>query len=290
MVCTRVMTIIFSIFLFINCLAGQARSEKSDSPEKSQAQTKVPSTPTSSLIERKGQQDLEALKNRPKDYRVLILGVQIFLGRFGYGTGPYTGELDDRTKAALKKYQGNIGLPQTGDVDYRTLTRLTEDNQTLDQPIPYLPPSSFHADQWDKALHVQGTWAKEGEPSFDAIQTSKIVCFREQKQCIESTALLLNAKAPFLDVQTHIYAIKEWDDEKLVSAPYEGEPCAKNILRVNRKHKAVTRFTAYQQDEGRCAKIKTLDVQYRLVSGQDVFVTLKQKKAEATQKILRVKK
>ena len=289
MVCTRVFTFILSFFLINTFFVGQVHSEKASSPEKSQVQTKVSPSPTTSLMERKGQQELEAIKSRPKDYRVLVLGVQIFLGRFGYGTGPYTGKLDDRTQSALKNYQRNIGLPQTGDIDYRTLMSLTEDNKTLDQPLPYLPPAAFHADQWEKALHVQGTWAKEGDPSFDAIQTSKIVCFRDQKQCIESTALLLNVTAPVLDVQTHVYAIKEWDDEKLVSTPYDGEPCATSILRVNRKHKAVTRFTAYQQEEGRCAKVKTHDSQYRLVNGQDVFMTLKQKKAEATQKILRVK-
>ena len=271
------------------------------SPQKSQPKTgtekadTAPSgqppkaSPTLSPEEKKAQMELEALKSRPEEYRVLLLGVQIFLGRFGYGTGPYNGEFDEKTQAALRSYQQYVGLPETGEVDFLTLKSLTADNQILDQPLPFLPKATFHLEQWDKALQVQGTWAGESGPTMDAVQTTKITCFREEKQCIESTAVLTGINVPILEVLTHVYSIKEWDEEQLVSVPYEGEPCTIIILRMNREKKSVTRFVAYQQKEGVCHNVETKDVLYNLVNGPQVYATLKQEKAKETKRIFRVK-
>ena len=261
-------------------------SEETDTTKTDQPKE---SAPALSPKELKAQKDLEAMKSRPEEYRVLLLGVQIFLGRFGYGTGPYNGQLDEKTQAALRAYQQYVGLPETGEADFRTLKHLTEDNQILDQPIPFMPKASFHLEQWDKAIQVQGTWAHKGGLTEDAVQTSRIFCFREEKQCIESTAVLFKGTVPVLDVLTHIYTIKEWDEEELVSAPYEGEPCTISILRMNRKQKSVTRFAARQQKEGVCKNVQTKDVLYHLVHGPQVYATLKQEKAKETKRILRVK-
>jgi hypothetical protein len=261
-------------------------TQKTDAAQSEQLQE---GASTLSLEEVKAQKELETLKSRPEEYRVLLLGVQIFLGRFGYGTGPYTGKLDEKTQTALREYQQYMGLPETGEVDFRTLKSLTTDNQILDKPLPFLPQATFHLNQWDKAIQVQGTWAGEGGLTMDAVQTSKITCFREEKQCIESTAVLTGINVPILEVLTHVYAIKEWDDEKLVSAPYEGEPCSIIILRMNRQQKSVTRFVAYQQNEGVCQDVETKDVLYYLVNGPQVYATLKEEKAKETKRILRVK-
>ncbi|MGB0911870.1 MAG: peptidoglycan-binding domain-containing protein, partial [Nitrospirales bacterium] len=273
-------------------LVGKAQSEEASSldtqPATSQPTTITPSTQPAEK-KHKGQLELEAIKKRPKDYRVLIMGIQIYLGRFGYGVGPYTGTLNPQTTAALKKYQRHSGLPVTGELDFPTLTHLTDDNKVLDRPLPYLPQYAFHGDQWEKGIQVQGTWARESGPTSDAVQTSKLYCFREQKQCIESTAVLLVENAPMLDVVTHVYAVKEWNDEQLISEPYDGEPCIISILRIHRRNNTVTRFAAYQQGEGVCAKVNTEDVQYRLFKGPDIFVSLQQRKAQEMQKILQVK-
>ena len=264
-----------------------AGSEETDSISEKESPKK--STPSLSPEELKAQKELEALQSRPEDYRVLVMGVQIFLGRFGYGTGPYNGKLDEKTQAALRAYQQYVGLSETGQIDYRTLEHLTHDNQLLDEPLPFLPPATFHLDQWDKAIQVQGTWAAEGGLTKDAVQTSRISCFREEKECIESTAVLITGTVPLLEVLTSVYTITEWDEEELVSAPFEGEPCTITILRINRKLKSITRFTAYQQKEGVCENVQTRDVLYHLVNGPQVYGTLKQEKAIETKRILRVK-
>ncbi|GJL54434.1 MAG: hypothetical protein NPIRA02_15660 [Nitrospirales bacterium] len=264
-------------------------SDNTQKPMDTNAQHSNNPAATLSRKAQRGQQELDMIKGNPKEFRVLTMGVQIFLGRFGYGVGPYTGTFDKQTKAALKDYQAHVGLPTTGDLDYQTLTHLTDDNKVLDRPLPYLPKYTFHGDQWDKAVEVEGTWARDAGPTDDAVQTSKLYCFREQKQCIESTGVLLVEHAPMLDVATHVYAIKEWDDEQLVSEPYDGEACTISILRMHRRSNTVTRFSAYQKGTGICADVTTEDVQYRLINGPDVFVNLQQRKAQEIQKILRIK-
>ena len=293
MVVRTATTIFFSLCLVTSGILAQPQKETSQSapnPKETDSTKSQQLGMSLSLSpeELKAQKELIALKSRPKEYRVLVLGVQIFLGRFGYGIGPYTGVVDEQMKNALRTYQQYVGLPETGEIDFLTLKHLTEDNKTLDQPLPFLPKATFHFEQWDKAIQVQGTWTRDSGLTDDAIQTSRISCFKEEKNCIESTAVLLNGTVPVLEVLTHVYTIKEWDEEQLVSAPYDGEPCTISILRMNRKQQTITRFAAYQQTEGMCAKVKTEDVQYHLVNGPQVYLHLKQKKAEDTKRILRV--
>ena len=293
MVVRTATTIFFSLCLVTSGILAQPQKATSQSaPVPEEADSTKSQQPGKSLSlspeELKAQKELKALKSRPKEYRVLVLGVQIFLGRFGYGMGPYTGVVDEHMKKALRTYQQYVGLPETGEIDFLTLKHLTEDNKTLDQPLPFLPKATFHFEQWDKAIQVQGTWTRDSGLTDDAIQTSRISCFKEEKNCIESTAVLLNGNVPVLEVLTHVYTIKEWDEEQLVSAPYDGEPCTISILRMNRKQQTITRFAAYQQTEGMCAKVKTEDVQYHLVNGPQVYLNLKQQKAEDTKRILRV--
>ena len=293
MVVRTATTIFFSLCLVTSGVLAQSLQDASQSApgpqKKDSTKSQQPGKPLSlSPEELKAQKELKALKSRPKEYRVLVLGVQIFLGRFGYGIGPYTGVVDEKMKTALRTYQQYVGLPETGEIDFLTLKHLTEDNKTLDQPLPFLPKVAFHFEQWDKAIQVQGTWTRDSGLTDDATQTSRISCFKEEKNCIESTAVLLHGNVPVLEVLTHVYTIKEWDEEQLVSAPYDGEPCTISILRMNRKQQTITRFAAYQQAEGMCAKVKTEDVQYHLVNGPQVYLHLKQKKAEDTKRILRV--
>ena len=248
-----------------------------------------PRTPKPSLDE-KGQQDLDALRKKPEEFRTLITGVQIFLGRFGYGVGPYTGILDQSTKNALKAYQEKTGLSQTGDLDFPTLKRLTEDDRLMNRVVPFLPPQSFHDQEWGQWIEVQGSWMLKEGNTDDVLQTSQITCMREFKRCIESTASLVNASVPQLKVHTHVYDLKKWDDSKIVSFPYDGEACAVSILRISRNPPLVTRFVSLQGKPGPCAKVKAEDRQYVLEDGPKIYQILRMQKADAIQQILQVTK
>jgi hypothetical protein len=272
--------------------------------EKTMSSEEVPSAPsasspsstqphphsTTSAKNAKGQQELDALRKNPEEFRTLITGVQIFLGRFGYGVGPFSGILDQSTKHALKTYQEKTGLSQTGDLDFPTLKHLTEDDRLLNRVVPFLPSKTFHDQEWGQWVEVQGSWMLKEGNTDDVLQTSRITCMREFKRCIDSTASLVNDSVPHLKVHTHVYDILEWDDAKIVSAPYDGEACAVSILRIARNPALVTRFVSLQGKPGPCAKVQAEDRQYILEDGPKIYQILRMQKAEAIQQILQVTK
>ena len=234
------------------------------------------------------QEDLDKLRKNPEKFRVLVLGVQIFLGRFGYGTGPYTGELDEHTRGALSKYQSYVRLPITGDLDFPTLQHLTNDNKLLDQVIPFLPQALFLDEKWNDIVHVEGTWSPQGNEPLKSFQTSKMTCYRKWSHCIESNAHLSSNHTPHLSVQTHLYEIGSWDDEDIVTKPYLGDPCATTILRFTRETKKVSRLTTTTTGPEPCTTVPNKDLHYVLIDGPQLFWTLKKQKGEITQHILRV--
>ena len=242
----------------------------------------------SAAIRQKAEQELATLRQNPEEFRTLVTGIQIFLGRFGYGLGPYTGKLDQVTKDALKAYQKQTGLTESGDIDFPTLKRLTEDDRVLNRIVPFLPPHKFRAPEWDKWIEMQGSWMLKEGNTDDVLHTSKITCMREFNRCIDSTASLVNASVPKLRVRTHVYDIKEWDENKIVSTPYDGEACAISILRISKNPPLITRFVSTQGSPGPCAKVKAEDRQYVLEDGPKIYQSLKIQKSKAIQQILQV--
>ncbi|WNM59047.1 peptidoglycan-binding domain-containing protein [Candidatus Nitrospira allomarina] len=261
-------------------------SESSSAPSPQSAETDA----AKKSLDKKGQEELEALRKKPDEFRTLMTGVQIFLGRFGYGVGPYTGILDQTTKQALKAYQKHSGLSQTGDLDFPTLKHLTEDDRLLNRVVPFLPPQTFQDQEWGQWVEVQGSWMLKEGNTDEVLQTSRVTCMKEFKRCIDSTAFLVNANVPQLKVHTHVYDIQEWDDANIVSAPYDGEACAVSILRISRNPPLVTRFLSLQNNPGPCAKVQAEDRQYVLEDGPKIYQILRMQKAEAIQQILQVTK
>jgi hypothetical protein len=122
----------------------------------------------------------------------------------------------------------------------------------------------------------------------DVLHTSRITCMQEFQRCIDSTASLVNGSAPELQVHTHVYDVKEWDDNKIVSLPYDGEACVISILRISRNPLVVTRFVSLKSSPGPCAKVKPEDRQYVLDDGPAIYHALKVQKSKAIQQILQV--
>lgn len=252
--------------------------------------TEKGSSSISPAAQKQAEQELKALRKDPQKFRTLVTGVQIFLGRFGYGIGPFTGTLDESTRKALKAYQQQTGLPVTGDIDFPTLRHLTEDDRVLNRIVPYLPALVFQNTEWENWVEVQGSWMLKEGNTDDILQTSRITCMREFQRCIDSTASLINANVPQVQVHTHVYDIKQWDENQIVSSPYDGEACAISILRISKKPPLVTRFVSLKKDPGPCSKVKAEDRQYLLEDGPKIYGILKNQKAEAIQQILQVAK
>ncbi len=243
---------------------------------------------SASAMQQKAEEELIELRKNPEEFRMLVTGVQIFLGRFGYGVGPFSGQLDDATKHALTAYQEKTGLSVTGDINFQTLERLTEDDQVLNRIVPLLPPLQARDEEWDQWIDVKGSWMLKEGNTDDILYTSRITCMKEFQRCIDSTASLINGSAPQLQVHTHVYDVKEWDEHKIVSLPYDGETCAISILRISRNPLVVTRFVTLKPGPGPCTKVKAEDHQYVLDDGRNIYQALKIQKSQAIQQILQV--
>jgi hypothetical protein len=250
---------------------------------------KISSQP-SAADQEQAKKELEALKQKPEEFRTLVTGIQVFLGRFGYGVGPYHGQLDQQTQDALKAYQQHVGLEPTGEIDYLTLKSLTEDDKVLNRVIPYLPPYAIKDRDWDNVVEVQGSWMLKEGNTDDVRETSRITCSKSMGRCIDSTASLVNTTVPSLAVHTDIYEIKEWNEEQIVTHPYEGESCAVSILRIFRQPVMVSRFVSSLSNPATCRNVKSSDYQYLLDDGPKIYQLLKSQKAKAIREILQVKR
>jgi len=264
-----------------------AADSHTDHTRPSNREAPVPPTPKAL----KADQEIQELKTKqPEEYRILVLGVQIFLGRFGYGVGPYTGEFDDRTKQALRRYQHDVKLSETGELDFHTIRHLTEDNRLLDRYLPFLPKFLLQDEKWNEEVVAQGTWALEKFSVDEALQTTTITCSYAENRCIESTARLTADHTPFLIAEAHDYNVATWGESEIITKPTDSEPCVSRAIRINRSDRTVSLLAKVQKTPtGPCAQVAEANYPFQLADGSQIYLALKQQKAEDTKRILRVK-
>ena len=235
-------------------------------------------------------EEKELDKLTPNEYRLLVLGTQIYLGRFGYGIGPFNGKLDKATQDALKAYQKNVGITETGNINKETLQHLTDDNSTLDQNIPFLPKFSFDDKQWNEVVSAHGTWALENLPVAEALQTSQISCHKKWNLCSVSTAKLAPGYTPTLLSYMNIYEIKSWDESSIVTKPARTGTCISTTLHIKRKDASIIRLASFvRTDSGTCAKVVPRNIKMQLADGSQIYQALKQQKTQDARQILEVK-
>lgn len=236
------------------------------------------------------QEEKELAKLSPEEYRILVLGTQIYLGRFGYGVGPFSGELDQQTQDGLRAYQKYVGISETGTINKETLKHLTNDNSTLDRILPFIPKFLFEDTNWQEMVSAHGTWALENLPVAEALQTSQISCHRKWNLCSVSTAKIAQGYTPTLLSDTNIYEIDKWDDSEIVTKPSKTGTCASTILRVQREEKTITRKTSIEKSQsGPCMNVAPREVLMHLADGSQIYRALKYQKNQDSQRILRVK-
>ena len=104
--------------VFLCSLSTTIFAQSSKQPDSDPTRITKPNSPQKTHQQTKEEKELNKLT--PEEYRLLVLGTQIYLGRFGYGIGPFNGKLDKATQDALKAYQKNVGITET--VSYTHLT------------------------------------------------------------------------------------------------------------------------------------------------------------------------
>ncbi len=279
---------IFTSCVMAFCFSTGAFAETSDSKDSHAGHpvTNGEAQKTSDQI--KEEKELENLK--PEEYHLLVLGTQIYLGRFGYGVGPFTGELDQQTQDALRAYQKNKEISETGTINKETLKHLTDDNSTLDQILPFLPNFKFEGENWDEMISAHGTWALENLPVAEALQTSQVSCNRKLNLCTVSTAKIVPGYTPTLLSYTNVYEVEVWGNDAITTKPAKTGTCVTTILQIQRNEPSIARLTAFERTQsGACAKVSPKNVRMQLADGSQIYRALKQQKIQDAQSILRVK-
>ena len=238
----------------------------------------------SELLEK--QRDFELIKSDHKRWTMLVLGVQLALGRFGYGAGPFTGVEDDQTQKAIRKYQIHTDLTPTGILDSSTVERIFKDLETVKQRSVKLPGIFFFADDWSLHVTVKGTWILEDQPQGYPFQTSEIHCFRQWKTCIEAQSVYSEHNS--LSVHTEFHPIERWDDDEIVTQSDDSSICMRYVMRISRVQQAVVKTRSAHKTTGLCNKVQTADLHLRLGDGFQVFQKMRKRFTEERKGILQI--
>ena len=192
-------------------------------------------------------------KEKPDEYRAMIAGLQMMLGTFGFGTGPFDGVLDTKTREAIRKYQRVRKIPETGDLDGTTFLMLNRDFKVWRRDVTDVGLTRLYVnvDLWDKGyVKVEGTWTIVGKESYwpFPVQTTEIHCYKDRGYCFDATAILTETN--LLDVDQEVYTIAHWDEYVITTKTQNTWFCFPSFtMRIGRLHKSVTAFCTRMQEE-----------------------------------------
>jgi peptidoglycan hydrolase-like protein with peptidoglycan-binding domain len=224
--------------------------------------------------------EFQRIRSDPKQWRGIVAMTQMTLGRLGYGTGPFDGRQDEKTRSALRQYQVNNRLPTTGDLDMDTLKKVFEDEEVLES-VPVSLPFYYFSDQfWDSYVFAEGTWVIENDKQAFPLQATSIHCNRQWNHCIDATAEVMMGNQLFVDID--YYEVERWDEHEIVTKPKENL-CTRYTLRLSRSQKTVTGLRITTTTGKGCESIEEKDLTLRLVSGLEVYGELLKGHAAAVQ-------
>ena len=239
--------------------------------------------------------ELEKLKReKPAEYEEMrtmsTLLAQVVLAELGYGTGPFDGVLDERTRNALREYENTRRLPIMGDpLSFETNQRLQADQEALHYYSVALPSLQISTSLWDSGyVSAEGTWIISGGEMGEPEQTSKLVCQRPLGTCIEATAVFSGKgddRLLSLDVDT--YEIERWDGVEIITKPLQFG-CARYVRRFNRLQKSVTGIRSTTSNEGACKALDLTEKHLVLTDGFKVYWELSQQRLKRRRELLRM--
>ena len=214
---------------------------------------------------------------------MLVLSAQMALGRFGYGTGPFDGKMDDKTRRALQEYQRYNTLPVTGAIDCETFIVLTDNIESLERQLVFLPPYIFFGDT--QFVMAQGTWTLVNDEQAWPLQTTTIHCHRKWNHCIESTAIVADGER--LSLELNYYEVERWDNLEIVTKP-RGLACVRYTLRLSLSQRTVTGLRMTKPAAEGCEFIGKQDIQLRLDNGTEIWRELDTAHSKAIGRVMRL--
>ncbi len=231
--------------------------------------------------------NFQELKADSQNYKMLSFVVQMALARFGYDPGPFSFDLTEKTRKAIREYQQYNQLKVTGDLEMELTDQIADDLKTLDAEPNPLPHFFFFGDLWDSYVRVRGTWEIEGIKQGIPIQTTTLQCYRELSLCIEANAFIgYGVDDKRLTQEVNYYEVERWDEFEITTKPNDKE-CVRYTLRIDRFQKSVTGLRLQTRRDGSCAFIQHSIMKIRLVDGFEVWNTLRKQHQEARRRIMR---
>jgi hypothetical protein len=199
-----------------------------------------------------------------------VLGVQETLAELGYQVA-FTGEMDETTRSALRRFEQRHNLPSTDDPQTpEVAAALSVLGARLSNTFG-LPPLSVWVDGWtnkDAAIRAQGTWWRGDPPR----QTSEIWCHRADMTCRETVAYVVAGELYANNLE---YSIERWDNDALTAR--SEALCVSDVLTINRASKTASLVRGSrngQLETCRLQRTKWDDAVQRLADGHEVVDSL----------------
>ena len=252
--------------------------------------------------ERKSVTDtIEQSRSDPAKWRVIVVRVQMALGRFGYGIGPFDGMFDEKTRRALREYQAYNALSPTGAIHPQTFMKIHDDMNVLalaQFPVR-LPRYQFADAMWELgSVLAEGTWTVLNAPNAELetpLQATQVSCSRQKMICTEETAFIrptFRNEVSLITPLTRDYVIAQWDEHEIITKPADNKfECTRTSLRISRLQESVTRIQSPITNELKsylCRRELRHDFEFRLVDGTRVQSDLSNRHRESVSSILRL--
>ncbi len=155
----------------------------------------------------------------------------------------------------------------------------------------YLPRLFIFLDLWKSGyVSGKGTWVLTNEKMGMPEQTTHIQCHRDQRICIEATAILTGkGRNKSVSVDIELYDIERWDDHEVVTKPREtGAGCVRYVRKFNRVQKSVTGLRSTISTEGPCKMVDVKEMHMSLSDGFKVYWELYQKSKKKIRDLIRL--
>jgi hypothetical protein len=215
---------------------------------------------------------------------VLVLEEQMTLARMGYLSGPFTSQLDAKTKAALREYQKRSAIPIIDTFDLGTYDKLEEDSKALDSPVD-LPMRQFSDLSWESGYaSVEGTWASDsGTELAFAVSTSSLTCIKSIGYCFHASAVVFEGR---LTIDNDFLEIEHWDSHEILTKPNDAL-CVRSTIRIAREQKTATETRTIFKIDGPCANLglKVGDEHLHIEDGPRASEKLKESRRKVYQRV-----
>ncbi len=152
-------------------------------------------------------------------------------------------------KDGIRQFQQDLGEKVTGELTLRQIGELGKRKARLyETPVnlPTFTKINIYSD--DGYVSTEGTWVLEGEQIAWPIQTTKITCRRDTRECVEITARLTvpgvdeDGDSYMLHVDSRSWSVLSWDSNQIIAR--DPGRCRTAVLTVGLQSQEVYEITS----------------------------------------------